>query len=98
MLQAIMFEVMSRDNTAVVQEKGGRYVAEFFKVQNRAEIYAAYLNAEHVHGRVAQGSCKLGVACDRERMFARPAQIASHVRERIVLCGEHSKEWDQAHR
>lgn len=72
-------------------------MAEFFKAAQRAENYAAYLNAEHVGGRVAQGSCKLGVACDRERMFVRPADIADNVRGRIVLCGEHSKEWDVAH-
>ncbi len=73
-----------------VLETNGRVVASYSEDHvGLAVKHAEFLNEEHKNGRVAQGICQKGHACDRDRithpdLLLRPSDI--------VLCEEHDVE------
>lgn len=98
MKKQLTFDVYLRDALGGVpdydvKEKGGRHVAWFgekfprpLTTEQRAQKYAQHLTAEHAGGRVAQGSCQKGHACD----FARINDLVRVDRALVILCPEHT--------
>lgn len=59
-----------------------------WRTEGVAKVSASFLNAEHAGGRVAQGTCRHGSACDHERIHVPLREFTEA--HRVVLCETHA--------
>jgi len=94
MMEAIEFEMVKVGTGFEVREMVSRRRVAGFWNKAPANRFASYVNGEHAKGRVAQGQCSHGKACDRTRINWLP--LSSENRAAVVLCPEHAAEVDAA--
>ena len=58
--------------------------------RKRADANRDLLNIEHANGRVAQGHCGKGHACDRDRIHVPLRDLRPDLRAVVILCDEHA--------